>query len=176
MDNVFQELDYSDMSAKHMKRNNKQFNEIDTKHRGRIFQLLISLILLILFIIFFILILSRNSKISSITKEIENNKRAINLNQLKLSYENNKLKEIQLNITNYSNNLNENKEVKDIKENIQDMTKQNNNLKNDINELNGDVEELKEELKKYENVKESNLQKELELLEEQIEKIRQNPM
>ena len=57
MDNVFQELDYSDMSAKHMKRNNKQFNEIDTKHRGRIFQLLISLILLILFIIFFILIL-----------------------------------------------------------------------------------------------------------------------
>ena len=175
MDNVFQELDYSDMSAKHMKRNNKQFNEIDTKHRGRIFQLLISLILLILFIIFFILILSRNSKISSITKEIENNKRAINLNQLKLSYENNKLKEIQLNITNYSN-LNENKEVKDIKENIQDMTKQNNNLKNDINELNGDVEELKEELKKYENVKESNLQKELELLEEQIEKIRQNPM
>ena len=176
MDNVFQELDYSDMSAKHMKRNNKQFNEIDTKHRGRIFQLLISLILLILFIIFFILILSRNSKISSITKEIENNKRAINLNQLKLSYENNKLKEIQLNITNYSNNLNENKEVKDIKENIQDMTKQNNNLKNNINELNGDVEELKEELKKYENVKESNLQKELELLEEQIEKIRQNPM
>ena len=175
MDNVFQELDYSDMSAKHMKRNNKQFNEIDTKHRGRIFQLLISLILLILFIIFFILILSRNSKISSITKEIENNKRAINLNQLKLSYENNKLKEIQLNITNYSN-LNENKEVKDIKENIQDMTKQNNNLKNNINELNGDVEELKEELKKYENVKESNLQKELELLEEQIEKIRQNPM
>ena len=175
MDNVFQELDYSDMSAKHMKRNNKQFNEIDTKHRGRIFQLLISLILLILFIIFFILILSRNSKISSITKEIENNKRAINLNQLKLSYENNKLKEIQLNITNYSN-LNENKEVKDIKENIQDMTKQNNNLKNDINELNGDVEELKEELKKYENMKESNLQKELELLEEQIEKIRQNPM
>jgi hypothetical protein len=175
MDNVFQELDYSDMSAKHMKRNNKQFNEIDTKHRGRIFQLLISLILLILFIIFFILILSRNSKISSITKEIENNKRAINLNQLKLSYENNKLKEIQLNITNYSN-LNENKEVKDIKENIQDMTKQNNNLKNDINELNGDVEELKEKLKKYENVKESNLQKELELLEEQIEKIRQNPM
>ena len=175
MDNVFQELDYSDISAKHMKSNNKQFNEIDTKHRGRILKLLISVILFILFMVFFILILSRNSKINSITKEIGNNKREINSYQFILSYQNNKLKEIELNITNYKNVI-ENKEVKDIKENIEDMTQQNNNLKNDINELNGDIEELKEKLEKYKNVEESNLQKELELLEEQIEKIRQNPM
>ena len=176
MDNVFQELDYSDISAKHMKSKNKQFNEIDTKHTGRILKLLISFILFILFIVFLILILSRNSKINSITKEIENNKRIINSNQLKLSYENYKLKEIELNITNYSKNIIENKDVKDIKENIEDMTNQNNNLKKDINELNEDLEELKEKLEKYKNVTQSNLQKDLELLEEQIEKIRQNPM
>ena len=176
MDNVFQELDYSDISAKHIQ-NNQKFSEIHTKRRGGIFKLLFLCILIIDLIIFMIVIIPNIIKLNSITKEIEKNEQEIQIKKLELIEEEKKLNNIELNITNYSNNKEgDSKEIKDIKKKIEELKISNIKLDNEISALNNEVKELKKELSNYDYVEDSNLLKELSLLEEQIEKLKQTPM
>ena len=99
MDNVFQELDYSDISAKHVK-GDKKFDEIDTKKRGGILKLLIVFILVLLVLIFLILVITKSSKANSLQKEIEETQRILGLKNAEYKEKEKKLNNIIKDIEN----------------------------------------------------------------------------
>ena len=63
MDNAFQEIDYSDISAKHLNKK-KRNSEINTKTRGGLIRLISLIILFLIIIILIFQIISNSSALS----------------------------------------------------------------------------------------------------------------
>ena len=163
MDNVFQELDYSDISAKHMKGgNNRKFSEIDTKKRGGILKLSLSFIIFILVLVFFIILLVKSAKVNSLQDDIDKTNKEIQEKNtiLKNIFEINILKE----------------EIKLIQENINIIDSNNEDLKSNINTLENIIKDLNIELEYKEETKKEDLEKILISLNENIEELKHQKM
>ena len=178
MDNAFQELDYSDISAKHVTGNqNKKFSEIDTKRRGGILKLLISFILFILLIIFIIIAISKSNKVKSLNKDIEKKKKELEEKNIELEQGEKDLNTINEEINEIKENiLKEESEIKIIQDKIDEIKEDNNALTDEIENLNKQIEIGESILKQYDGKEVSELMKQVENLDIEIEKLRQTPM
>ena len=103
MDNVFQELDYSDISAKHVK-GDKKFAEIDTKRRGGFLKCLVAIILFLLVLIFIIIVITKSAKINSLEDDIKET-------QSRIEQKNNEYKEKEIALNNIIKNITENEKT-----------------------------------------------------------------
>ena len=178
MDSAFQELDYSDISAKHVTGSqNKKFSEIDTKRRGGILKLLISFILFVLLIVFIILAISKTITLNSLNDDIDkyNKEYTAKKNEMEnrldeLNRIDEDIKKIELDIKK------EDEEVKKIINDIKEIESINENLSLDIDDLSRQIEYEKSNLDKYEAYEESEFIEELQKLEDEIDLLRQTPM
>ena len=179
MDNVFQELDYSDISAKHVKNDNdKKFSEIDTKRRGGIFKLLISFLLFVLLIVFIILVISKSIKVNSIEDEINEKNKEFETLEKEYNNTNDEIKSIELKNNSKKKEIEEQtKELKELKSKIDFINLSSDNLTNCINIISKEIEDLNSKLEEYGyDIEESELQNQLTQLENEIEVLRQSPM
>ena len=174
MDNTFQELDYSDISAKNLNKR-KRYNDINSKTRGGIIRLG-SLILLVIIIIY--LFFTNLSKSKIYTKKEEE---LISLKESKLLYEKRKIElegksnslvnemlEANINsdkLSKQKNELNEN--IKKIQESNIQSEKELNNRKAVISDLENKLNTFIEYKKKVDD-----MQKLVESLEEMIDKLK----
>ena len=99
MDNIFKDLDYSDISTKYFQNkanNNKTFGEIEIK-KGKfgLIKLIIFLILFLILIILIIVVISKNSNIKSLEQKIKENNEQLNTNKNILEEKNKKLSKFQ---------------------------------------------------------------------------------
>ena len=85
MDNAFQELDYSDISAKNINKK-KYYNDLSTKTRGGIIRLGSLIIILIIFLILIIGIISKYKTLSKLNNDINSIKEKITLEEREKSY------------------------------------------------------------------------------------------
>ena len=76
MDNAFQELDYSDISAKNLNKKNRS-NDLNTKTRGGIIRLGSLIIITIIVLILIITLISKSKTLSTKEAEIEKIKEEI---------------------------------------------------------------------------------------------------
>ena len=76
MDNAFQELDYSDISAKNLNKKNKSY-DLSTKTRGGIIRLGSMLIITIIILILIITLISKSKTLSAKESELEKIKEKI---------------------------------------------------------------------------------------------------
>ena len=178
MDNAFQELDYSDISAKHVTGSqNKKFSEIDTKRRGGILKLLVSFILFLLLIIFIIVTISKSIKVNSLNKDINKAKKELGTKEIEINDGEYELNKIEKYIEDKKKEINNGlEELDNIKKEIIEIEKKNSDLNNDINNLKGQIETAKSNLKEYEGIQESELIEQLEHLKDEIDLLRQTPM
>ena len=176
MDNVFQELDYSDISAKHVK-GEKKFEEIDTKRRGGILKCLVALILFLLVLIFIIIVITKSVKINSLEDDIKET-------QSRIESKNNEYKDKEIALNNIIKNVTEiektlktkKEELNTLQEKITIKDSENKKLNKEVEELTTNVNKLKEELENLNNIQESDLQKEIQKLDDEMERMRQSPM
>ena len=89
MDNAFQELDYSDISAKNINKRDRS-NEINTKTRGGIIRLGSLLIIAIIVLVLIISIISKSNTLSEKESEQAKLKEQVSENQQSLSQINEK--------------------------------------------------------------------------------------
>ena len=181
MDNIFKDLDYSDISTKYFQNkanNNKTFGEIEIK-KGKfgLIKLIIFLILFLILIILIIVVISKNSNIKSLEQKIKENNEQLNTNKNILEEKNKLLNQLLDNNIILLNNLYDaEKQKEEMKNYIKSYSNDNNKLKIDIKSLEKDVEDLQQELKIYNGFEKSELLLEFENLEEKIERLRQMPM
>ena len=180
MDNAFQELDYSDISAKYIQNNkeNKSFGEIDTKKGNYgLIKLIIFFILFLLLIILVIVVLVQNSKLKSTEQKIKDNNEQLISNQKNLDDKNNLLNKLLKDNKEIENKIvNSMKEKESIENNMIKYLNENTKIKIDINSLEKEVEVLQQDLKNYDEFEKSELLIEYEILLEKIEKLKQSPM
>ena len=180
MDNAFQELDYSDISAKYIQNNkeNKSFSEIDTKKGNYgLIKLIIFFILFLLLIILVIVVLVKNSNLKSTEQKIKDDNEQLISNQRNLDEKNkilNKLLKDNLELENKI--MNALKEKERIENNMIKYVNENTKIKIDITSLEKEVEDLQQDFKNYDGFEKSELLIEYEILLEKIEKLKQSPM
>ena len=178
MDNVFQELDYSDISAKHMTGDkNKKFSEIDTKRGGGILKLLISLILFILLIVFIIIVISKSVKVSSLKSDIKKYKKLIDDKNKELEDKKDYFKAINEDIVKKEKSLAQQKEeINKIINDKNTIEQENKDLIYEIENIEKQINDATISLDSYEDIEDNELIQELTKLEEDIEKLKQTPM
>ena len=180
MDNAFQELDYSDISAKYIRNNkeNKSFGEIDTKKGNYgLIKLVVFFILFLLLIILVIVVLVKNSNLKSTEQKIKDDNEQLISNQRNLDEKNkilNKLLKDNLELENKI--MNAMKEEERIENNMIKYVNENTKIKIDITSLEKEVEDLQQDFKNYDGFEKSELLIEYEILLEKIEKLKQSPM
>ena len=178
MDNAFKNLDYSDIISnyKNIIKEDK-FKEIKIGKGTGILKLSLVIFIIISTIVLLILIINKYLNTIVIISNIEKTKQEINSKQLELNMNINQLEGIQ-----YQNLELQNKielilnQTYTIKKNIQIIEQNSKDINNDINILGQDIEKLKNNYKPYEDIENNLLLKELEDLEEQIERIKQSPL
>ena len=174
MDNAFQELDYSDISAKHLKKK-KRDDDINTRTRGGIIRLG-SIILIFLIIIYLIFgIISKNKMIIKKKNDLDSEKeslfykeKAYKDEQDRNNYLENEIIEVKMNIEKYS------KQKNDLDTSIQNVEHSNTQGEKDIKNAKDNISNLEEKLKEFEEYKSKidELQKNTEYYQKEIEKIK----
>ena len=169
MDSAFQELDYSDISAKHVTGSqNKKFSEIDTKRRGGILKLLISFILFVLLFVFIILAISKTITLNSLNDDIDKYNKEYRLEELNRINEDIKKKKLDI--------KKEEEEIQKFRNDIEEIKSINDDLSLDIDDLNTQIDEAKSKLNEYEGYEESELIEKLKELEDEIDLLKQTRM
>ena len=178
MDSAFQELDYSDISAKHVTGSqNKKFSEIDTKRRGGILKLLISFILFVLLIVFIILAISKTITLNSLNDDIDKYNKEYTAKKNETGNRLDELNRINEDINKIKSDIKkEEEEIQKIRNDIDEIKSINDDLSIDIDDLNTQIEDAKSKLHKYEAYEESEFIEELQKLEDEIDLLRQTPM
>ena len=174
MDNAFQELDYSDISAKNINKRDRS-NEINTKTRGGIIRLGSLLIIAIIILVFIILIISKSNKLSEKENELSKLKEQVLESEQVISQANEKNVYFQHQI------LESEKTKKllirqktDIMENIRNLELSNEKSKVDIKNATDTIISLQSELKEFEKIKNniSKLQSECDYYRDEIDKLK----
>ena len=174
MDSAFQELDYSDISAKHLSKRRKN-SDINLKTRGGIIRLCSIIILIISILYLIIKIISKSKLFTNKEEELKT------LNESKLLKE--EIKKEEEDKTNYYdieikekkiNSQELSKQLGDISENIIKLEKSNNQGIIDIDNAKDSISNLENKLKVFREYKDKidKLQKEIENLQKEIEEIK----
>ena len=174
MDSAFQELDYSDISAKHLSKRRKN-SDINLKTRGGIIRLCSIIILIIAILYLIIKIISKSKLFTNKEEELKT------LNESKLLKE--EIKKEEEDKTNYYdieikekkiNSQELSKQLGDISENIIKLEKSNNQGIIDIDNAKDSISNLENKLKVFREYKDKidKLQKEIENLQKEIEEIK----
>ena len=172
MDDAFQELDFSEISAKNI--NKKRSNDINIKTRGGIIRLGSMIIIVIIILILIIAIISKSNSLSNFQTELNTLKEKINFEEKEISH----ISERNIFLSN---------EVFDTKKNYEKLLKQKNNIENnlvvieysskkskeDIKNANDAISLLGEKLKEFEDIKNriNDLQNSIEFYQKEIEKL-----
>ena len=173
MDNAFQELDYSDISAKNI--NKKKYNDLNTKTRGGIIRLGSLIIILIVFLILIIGIISKSNTLSNLNNEINNMKEKITLQEREKSYIEeknmflaNEIFEAKKNVEKLSN------EKRGIEGSLEFYMSSNKKSRAEIQNAKDAISLLENKLKEFENKKNKieELQKNTEYYQNEIEKLK----
>ena len=153
MDNVFQELDYSDISAKNLSSKRKP-DDINTKTRGGIIRLGSMIIIGVIMIILIIALLSKSNTLSNLEAELNKLKEDYNSTEKRISDDEEKnyylINEI-LDTRKYLEKIKKQKD--DINNNIENLEISNRRIKKDIDNAKDAISFLKENLKEFEKKK-----------------------
>ena len=153
MDNVFQELDYSDISAKNLSSKRKP-DDINTKTRGGIIRLGSMIIIGVIMIILIIALISKSNTLSNLEAELNKLKEDYNSTEKRISDDEEKnyylINEI-LDTRKYLEKIKKQKD--DINDNIENLEISNRRIKKDIDNAKDAISFLKENLKEFEKKK-----------------------
>ena len=153
MDNAFQELDYSDISAKHLKKKRKE-DDINTKTRGGIIRLGIIIIIFLIALYLIFSILAKNKMITKKESELKDVREVYDRKEQALKDEEDKYNFIKNQVS--ESLLNEeklNKEKIDIEANIKSLEQLNKNVNEEIKKIKDNISNLEKELEVYNNFK-----------------------
>ena len=174
MDNAFQELDYSDISAKNLNKKNRS-NDLNTKTRGGIIRLGSLLIITIIVLILIITLISKSRTLSAKKAELEKIKEEITTKEQDkvLAEEKNKflLHEIY-EAQKSAEQLNQQKSG--IETNIKDLENLKKKSQSDIKNAQESITMLEAKLKEFEEkkAKVNELQKNVDYYHSEIEKLK----
>ena len=153
MDNVFQELDYSDISAKNLSSKRKP-DDINTKTRGGIIRLGSMIIIGVIMMILIIALISKSNTLSNLEAELNKLKEDYNSTEKRISDDEEKnyylINEI-LDTRKYLEKIKKQKD--DINNNIENLEISNRRIKKDIDNAKEAISFLKENLKEFEKKK-----------------------
>ena len=176
MDNAFQELDYSDLSAKNIN-NKKRYNDINTKTRGGIIRLGLVIIIGIIMIILIIGIISKSNTLSNLNDELIELKENIILKEREKSnieeknmFLSDKILEAKKDVEKLS------KEKKDIESNFEFFTISNKKSRADIQNAKDAISLLEKKIKEFENKTSiiEELERNTKYYQAEIEKLKNN--
>ena len=176
MDNAFQELDYSDLSAKNIN-NKKRYNDINTKTRGGIIRLGLVIIIGIIMIILIIGIISKSNTLSNLNDELIELKEKIILKEREKSnieeknmFLSDKILEAKKDVEKLS------KEKKDIESNFEFFTISNKKSRADIQNAKDAISLLEKKIKEFENKTSiiEELERNTKYYQAEIEKLKNN--
>ena len=132
MDNAFQELDYSDISAKNLNKKNKG-NDLSTKTRGGIIRLGSLLIITIIILVLLISLISKSRTLSAKQKELAKIKEEITSKEGDKTLEEEKNKFLLYEINEAQRNAEElSQEKEEIEVTIQDLENTKKKYQNEI--------------------------------------------
>ena len=174
MDNAFQELDYSDISAKNINRKERS-NDFNTKTRGGIIRLGSLLIIFIICLILFISIISKSNSLSNKENYLQKLKEEASTNNEEIERirnQNTYLEHQLLEVEKTGKLLNRQK--KDKENNIENYEDSNKKLKIDIEKFKNDIISMEKELKEIQVKKNTIdvLQQSINYYTQEIEKLK----
>ena len=174
MDNAFQELDYSDISAKNINRKERS-NDFNTKTRGGIIRLGSLLIIFIICLILFISIISKSNSLSNKENYLQKLKEEASTNneEIERIRNQNTYLEHQLLEVEKTGKLLE-RQKQDKENNIQNFEDLNKKLKIDIEKYKNDIISMEKELKEIQVKKNTIdvLQQSINYYTQEIEKLK----
>ena len=174
MDNAFQELDYSDISAKHLKKK-KRNDDINTRTRGGIIRLgsIIIIFLIIIYLTFGVIsknkmIIKKNADLDSEKESLSYKEDAYKNEKNKNKYLENEIIEVKMDLEKYS------KQKNDLDTNIKNLENSNTQGEKDIKNAKDNISNLEDKLKEFEEYKSKidELQKNTEYYQKEIEKLK----
>ena len=176
MDNAFQELDYSDLSAKNIN-NKKRYNDINTKTRGGIIRLGLVIIIGIIMIILIIGIISKSNTLSNLNDELIELKEKIILKEREKSNIEEKNMFLSDEILEAKKDVEKlSKEKKDIESNFEFFTISNKKSRADIQNAKDAISLLEKKIKEFENKTSiiEELERNTKYYQAEIEKLKNN--
>ena len=175
MDNAFQELDYSDISAKNLNKKNRNISGINTKTRGGIIRLGSMLIISIIIIIMIITLISKYNSLSNRQNELEKIKAEILEKEKEISLEEEKHNYLFHDITDAQRNKDGlYKQKHDLENDIQNLENLKKRSENDILNAKEAISLLEGKLKEFEEIKKKidDLQNKVDYYHNEIEKLK----
>ena len=174
MDNAFQELDYSDISAKNLNKKNRS-NDLNTKTRGGIIRLGSLIIITIIVIILIITLISKSKTLSTKEAEIEKIKEEITTTEQDKTLAEEKNRFLIHEIYEAQKSAEQlNQQKSEIETNIQNLENLKKKSQNDIKNAQESITMLEAKLKEFEEkkAKVNELQKNVDYYQSEIEKLK----
>ena len=174
MDNAFQELDYSDISAKNLNKKNRS-NDLNTKTRGGIIRLGSLIIITIIVLILIITLISKSKTLSTKEAEIEKIKEEITTTEQDKTLAEEKNRFLIHEIYEAQKSAEQlNQQKSEIETNIQNLENLKKKSKNDIKNAQESITMLEAKLKEFEEkkAKVNELQKNVDYYQSEIEKLK----
>ena len=174
MDNAFQELDYSDISAKNLNKKNRS-NDLNTKTRGGIIRLGSLLIITIIVLILIITLISKSKTLSTKEAEIEKIKEEITTTEQDKTLAEEKNRFLIHEIYEAQKSAEQlNQQKSEIETNIQNLENLKKKSQNDIKNAQESITMLEAKLKEFEEkkAKVNELQKNVDYYQSEIEKLK----
>ena len=173
MDNAFQELDYSDISAKNL--NKKQRSDFNTKTRGGIIRLGSLLIIFLICMIMVILIISKSNSLKEKENQLQKLKEQVTSGNEEIEQEKKKITflEHQILEAQKTGKILQ-RQKNNIQTNIDKLEIANKNLNKDIEKFRNDIEKMENDLKEIQDKKNliDELQKSIDYYTKENEKLR----
>ncbi len=174
MDNAFQELDYSDISAKNLNKKNRS-NDLNTKTRGGIIRLGSLIIITIIVLILIITLISKSKTLSTKEAEIEKIKEEITTTEQDKTLAEEKNRFLIHEIYEAQKSAEQlNQQKSEIETNIQNLENLKKKSQNDIKNAQESIIMLEAKLKEFEEkkAKVNELQKNVDYYQSEIEKLK----
>ena len=174
MDNAFQELDYSDISAKNLNKKNRS-NDLNTKTRGGIIRLGSLIIITIIVLILIITLISKSKTLSTKESEIEKIKEEITTTEQDKTLAEEKNRFLIHEIYEAQKSAEQlNQQKSEIETNIQNLENLKKKSQNDIKNAQESITMLEAKLKEFEEkkAKVNELQKNVDYYQSEIEKLK----
>ena len=174
MDNAFQELDYSDISAKNLNKKNRS-NDLNTKTRGGIIRLGSLIIITIIVLILIITLISKSKTLSTKEAEIGKIKEEITTTEQDKTLAEEKNRFLIHEIYEAQKSAEQlNQQKSEIETNIQNLENLKKKSQNDIKNAQESITMLEAKLKEFEEkkAKVNELQKNVDYYQSEIEKLK----
>ena len=174
MDNAFQELDYSDISAKNLNKKNRS-NDLNTKTRGGIIRLGSLIIITVIVLILIITLISKSKTLSTKESEIEKIKEEITTTEQDKTLAEEKNRFLIHEIYEAQKSAEQlNQQKSEIETNIQNLENLKKKSQNDIKNAQESITMLEAKLKEFEEkkAKVNELQKNVDYYQSEIEKLK----